>query len=466
MKTILHKTLFGSMAAIILLFTSCVKTDDFDLPEIEESEVLVDGNLTSISAVKGNFNLETGKIYTFQDTDIYFEAYVVSSDEGGNFYKELVLQDKPENPTAGIVMLVDDNSLHDNFNFGRKVFVKPDGLSLWYNNGVLQLGIQNRGDVVAIPNSLIDNHLIRSEITAEIVPLKLEITDFSENYKNLYVQVDNVQFNRNLVRDEHIFSFASENIDEYDGFRQLESCESGATTILATSTFADFKSLLLPQESGSVKAVLSRDFYDDFYVLVLNSPQDLNFSGERCDPEFFKCGDHLAEGPEVIFNEDFTDVTTLTALANRGWRNVNVSGGSEKFKPGTRNGNRYFRISAYNTTENLLEAWLVTPGINLDQSSGEVFSADVMASFDNATILNIYVSTSFTGNPKTTEWQLLEANIPMGPSSQNATAFTNTKIDISCLEGTVHFGFHYLGGIPDKTTTYDVDNVRVTGFSH
>ncbi|WP_373057372.1 DUF5689 domain-containing protein [Zunongwangia sp. H14] len=451
---------------MLILLNSCVQTDDFDLPEIQESEITVDGNLTGITAVKGNFNAETGEIYTFRDTDTYFEAYVVSSDEGGNFYKELVLQDKPENPTAGIVILVDDNSLHDTFNFGRKVFVKLDGLSLWYNNGVLQLGIQNRGDVVAIPNSLIDEHLIRSEITAEIVPLKLKITDFSENYKNLYVQVDHVQFNRNLVRDEHIFSFASENIDEYDGTRQLESCESGSTTTLSTSSFADFKSLLLPQESGSVKAVLSRDFYDDFYVLVLNSPEGLDFSGERCDPEFFKCAGNIAEGPEVIFSEDFTEVTTLTALASRGWRNVNVSGGSEKFKPGTRNGNRYFRISAYNTTENLLEAWLVTPGIELDSTRGEVFSADVMASFDNATILNMYVTTNFTGNPLTTDWQLLEANIPVGPSSQNAIAYTNTKIDISCLEGTVHFGFHYLGGIPDKTTTYDVDNLRVTGFSN
>ncbi|MDT0675227.1 DUF5689 domain-containing protein [Autumnicola musiva] len=459
-----NKNFFRGTAALILLFTSCVQTDDFDLPEAELNEITIEGNLTSITAVKGNFNAETGEIYTFRDTGIYFEAYVVSSDEGGNFYKELVLQDKPENPTSGIVILVDDNSLHDSFNFGRKVFVKPDGLSLWYNNGVLQLGIQNRGNVVAIPASLIDEHLIRSEITAEIVPLKLKITDFSDRIKNLFVQVDNVQFNRNLVRDEHIFSFASENTDEYDGIRQLESCESGATAMLTTSTFADFKSLLLPQESGSIRAVLGRDFYDDFYVLALNTPRDLEFSGERCDPEFFKCGNNLNEGPEVIFNEDFTEVTTLTALANRGWRNLNVSGGSGKFKPGTSNGNRYFRISAYNTTENLLEAWLVTPGVNLDGTTGEVFSADVMASFDNATILDIYVTTDFTGNPKTTEWQLLEANIPMGPSSQNATAYTNTKIDISCLEGTVHFGFHYLGGVPDKTTTYDVDNVRVTGF--
>ncbi|MDT0691194.1 DUF5689 domain-containing protein [Salegentibacter sp. F188] len=448
----------------LLLLNSCVTTDDYDLPEIDNIEVDFEGNLTSISAVKGSYDPVADEIYTFQNTDTYFEGFVVSSDEGGNFYKELVLQDKPENPLAGIVVLVDENSLHETFNFGRKIYVKLDGLSLGYNNGLLQLGIQNRGDVVAIPNSMIDEHLIRSEQTAEIIPLRLKISDFREQYKNLFVQVENVQFNRNLVRDEHIFSFASETIDEYDGERQLESCESGATAVLSTSTFADFKALLLPQQSGSVKAVLSRNFYDDFYALVVNTPEDLNFSGERCDPEFFKCGDNETMGPEVLFNEDFTDVSTLTALNSRGWKNLNVSGGSEKFKPGTRNGNRYFRISAYNTTENPLEAWLVTPEINLDGTSGEVFSADILASFDNATILEIYVTTNFTGNPKTTEWQLLDGNIPVGPSNQNGTVFRNSKIDISCLEGTVNFGFRYHGAVPDKTTTYDVDNVRVTGY--
>ncbi|MDT0645623.1 DUF5689 domain-containing protein [Zunongwangia sp. F260] len=452
------------IAIFSLLLNSCVKTDDYDLPEIEDILVDFDGSLTSISAVKGSYDPIADEIYTFQNTNTYFEGYVVSSDEGGNFYKELVLQDKPENPLDGIVILVDENSLHETFNFGRKVYVKLDGLSLGYNNGLLQVGIQNRGDVVAIPNAMIDEHLIRSEQTAEIVPLKLKITDFRDEYKSLFVQVENVQFNRNLVRDEHIYSFASETIDQYDGERQLESCESGATAVLSTSSFSDFKSLLLPQQSGSIKAVLSRNFYDDFYVLVLNNPQDLNFSGERCDPVFMNCGENPTPGSEVLFNEDFTDVNTLTALNSRGWKNLNVSGGSEKFKPGTRNGNRYFRISAYNTTENPLEAWLVTPGINLDQTSQEVFSADILASFDNATILEIYVTTSFTGNPKTTEWQLLDGKIPVGPSSQNGTVFRNTKIDISCLDGTVNFGFRYLGAAPDKTTTYDVDNVRVTGY--
>lgn len=445
-------------------FISCVKTDDFDLPEFEDSDFNFDGETTTIASVKGHYNLEAEEIYTFQNTGVAMEGYVVSSDEAGNFYKELVLQDRASAPTAGIQILIDDNALFTTYEFGRKVFIKLDGLSLGFNNGVLQLGIQNRGDVVAIPRALIEDHIIRTSETFPIEPLKVKIEDFSEQYKNLYILLENVQFNRNLVRDEKRFSFASESTDEFDGIRQLESCESGATTMVSTSTFADFRSLLLPQSSGSIEGILTRDFYDDFYNLVINTPEAIKFDGgNRCDPDFLNCGEDNSPKIETIFQEGFETITTQRMLETRGWTNVNVSGGSELFKPGTLNGNRHVRISAYNSVENSIEAWLITPPIDLTPSSNEVLSVDLRASFDNATILRILVTTEYTGNPHTTNWTLVEAKIPVGPSNQNAVHFLRSHIDISCLVGTVQIGFHYQGSSAEKTTTYDIDNIRVTG---
>lgn len=452
------------VAGIIAAFCcfSCVKTDDFTLPEADSEEMLPEGEVTAVSAVKSTFNEETEEIYTFSETNTYMEAYVVSSDEGGNFYKELVLQDQPSNPTAGILLLVDDNSLFETFNFGRKIFVKLDGLSLWENNGVLQLGKQNRGDVVAIPNSLIDEHVIRTMETAEITPLPLEISQFNKNYRNLFIRIENVQFNRNLIRENARFTFAGETIDEYDGERQMESCATGATTVLSSSTYSDFKSLLLPQGSGSVEGVLSRDFYDNFYVINVNTPEAIDFSEGRCDPDFLKCGNNSIPGPEVLFQENFTGITSAEKLETEGWINVNINGGEEKFKPGTFDGDRYIRISAFNTNENPMEAWLVTPAINLSNSSSQVLSFEIMASYDNATILEVYATTEFSGNPLTTDWFPMDADIPVGPTSQYGKNYKTSHLDISCLEGEVNFAFRYLGGAPDKTTTYDIDNIRVT----
>lgn len=449
--------------SLLLILMGCVKTDDFEIPEMKSQEVEIDGNMTSIAAVKGNYNFQTGEIYTFRETNTWFSGYVISDDAGGNFYKELIIQDKASNPAAGIQILLDHNSLFETYNFGRKVYVKLDGLSLWYNNGVLQLGIQNLGDVVAVPNSLIDDHVIRSGETLEIVPLKIEISDFSPEMKNLYVKLENVQFDRNLVKEDQVFSFASNPADQYDGERQLESCETGETVLLSTSTFSNFKSLLLPQGSGSAEGVLTRDFYDEHYVIVLNSPDKLDMNDARCDPVYLDCGENTEAGPRVIFEENFEGVTSNTTLNSRRWTNINVSGGEVKFKPTLSSGNRILRISAYNTQESPLEAWLVTPEINLNNSVKEVLNFDILSSFDKGLLMEVFITSNFTGDPRTTEWTELDANIPLGPSGSNSRIFKNSKIDISCLEAKVWVGFRYLGSAPDKTTTYDLDNIRIVG---
>ena len=167
-------------------------------------------------------------------------------------------------------------------------------------------------------------------------------------------------------------------------------------------------------------------------------------------------------GLELIFAEDFNAITNENMLDRKGWTNVNINGG-KRFEDATLLGNRFVRISAYNTGESPMEVWLITPEIDLDKSTEEVLSFEVKASYDNATILSVYITDDFTGNPLTTNWKLLDAKIPLGPSSQNGLTFKKSEFDISCLDGDINIGFKYLGSSPDKSTTYDIDNVRVTG---
>ena len=112
------------LSLFILILISCVKTDDYEVPQSQLPEnVSTEGTKISLRAVKNSYNEETGEIYTFSG-DQYFEAYVISSDRAGNFYNELILQDHPENPEAGIQILIDENALYQRYNFGRRVFVK------------------------------------------------------------------------------------------------------------------------------------------------------------------------------------------------------------------------------------------------------------------------------------------------------------------------------------------------------
>lgn len=449
------------LSLFILILISCVKTDDYEVPQSQLPEnVSTEGTKISLRAVKNSYNEETGEIYTFSG-DQYFEAYVISSDRAGNFYNELILQDHPENPEAGIQILIDENALYQRYNFGRKVFVKLNGLSISKNNGLIQLGKQNRGDLDPIVSSEIDEHLIRSEIVEEIIPLQINIGDFSSDLLSTYVQLNHIQFNRNLFSPSNS-TFAAEVFDQYDGLRQIEECGSDDTALLSTSTYADFRWLNLPENSGSILGVLGRDFYDDFYIIQVNSSEDLLFKGERCDPEFFSCGTNTTEGETILFEENFAEITNENKLDPLGWTNLNVNGGEERFVDATANGNRTIRISAYNTGENPLEAWLITPPIDLSQTLNEVLSFDIKASYDNGTILQVYVSEDFDDDPKNVNWQLLEANIPIGPSRQSGVNFTNSKIDLSCFTAEVYIGFRYQGRDPSRTTTYDIDNIRIT----
>ena len=150
-------------------------------------------------------------------------------------------------------------------------------------------------------------------------------------------------------------------------------------------------------------------------------------------------------------------------MNSRGWTNINVSGGEKKFTPTLSAGNRILRISAYNTIESPLEAWLVTPEIDLKGTNNETLIFDLLSSYDNGLLMRVYITSDFTGDPRTTTWAELDANIPLGPSGANSSIFRESKIDISCLEGEVWIGFRYLGAAPDKTTTYDLDNIRVIG---
>lgn len=476
-KTITMKTLKINKLILLLIgfvvFTGCVEDDDFNTPNLS----IVEPNITEtqkrqISSVAGelaqaqgggslDYNDEnTTYLYNFNDNDIYMEGFVVSTDEGGNFFKELIIQDKAENPTIGIKVLVDVTPLFVRYEVGRKVFIKLNGLSVGITNGVLTLGVLDGNRVGRISPAVENEYILRSAEKATIVPLPMEFADFSNSKTNLLVALEDVQFNRNQALGDNPLSYASEGFDQFDGERTLETCATGSSVIFSTSTFADFKGLTLPSGRGSMNAVLTKNFFGDAFNVSINSPEDINFdSAERCDPEFLECSGPSGGG-SVIFEEDFEGFGTF---ASEGWDNINVSGTGTDWFISSFSGNFYSRISAFSSGNSEADVWLVTPPINLDNTTGEQLSFDLEAAFDTGTILSVYVSTDYSGDPTTATWEILDATIPVGPSGGFGGLQPVGPINISCVEGTAVFGFFYEGSDPSATTRYHLDNVKVTG---
>ncbi len=463
MKTItLTKVLLLLFGMVIL--NGCVQDDDFEVPETTIFEPEFEGNIVSIASVLGNV-AQSGGLNLFEyetGPSDYMEGYVISSDEGGNFFEELILQDKLENPTTGIKVLIDNSPLFTRYEVGRKVYVKLEGLSAALDDGVLTLGIiPNINNIQKIPAFIESETILRSAESGTLVPLPLTIAEFSDDKTNLLIKLENVQFNRNLVANGNVTTFAAGPSDTFDAERALESCDSNSSTIFTTSTFADYKSLNLPSNSGSINAILTKNFFGDAYNVTVNSPEDIIFdSDERCDPEFIQCTG-TSGGGSAIYSENFEGFGTY---ASEGWDNINISGTSTDWFIDTFSGNKYSRISAFSSGNSEADVWLVTPEINLDATSSEELLFDIQANYDTGTNLSAFITTNYTGDPTTTVWQPLDAAIPTGPSGSFGTFETVGPVNISCIDGIINIGFFYEGSDPTSTTRYHLDNVRVTGI--
>jgi hypothetical protein len=460
----------GIITFCTLFITSCVPDDEFEVPP---SAVIKEVNLetnSNLSAVLGAFYQNDGEPVNFIQEQV-IEAYVVSSDEAGNFYKELIIQDKPQNPTAGIAVQLNLASYFETYDFGRKIYIKLKGLSVGETNGVLTMGVANGNKIDQIPLSRISEHIIRTPEVVEIVPRTIKALEFSDHLENLYIKVEDVQFSELLVNPERPFTFASENNDEFDGERKVESCTGDFPFILSTSTYADFKALKLPGKAGSIQGILTRDYYDDFFTVYLNHPSDIRFTKEnRCDRETFDCGKAGSTGKNVLFEDDFQSQRNNVAVKGKGWINL-VMQGSEPWEGFTATGTnaslgRGARVQTTGSGDYMTESWLIVPQINFDEQDGEVLEFKTSTSFANNSMLEVLFSNNWDGteiNFYSANWKILSSAYVAQRTDFFGEWFSSGKVDLSCAKGKGHIAFKFIGSdLPYYDGIYELDDVLIT----
>ncbi len=458
-----------SVLSLALVMSSCVSDDDYNLPDVsvEEPNIPQDKITTFLAVYQRLAQAQNDGDPTAiipAEEELYIEGYVISSDQSGNFFEELIIQNKTddsnpsEDPRLGIRVSVNVSSLYNTYQFGRKVYIKLSGLTIGESNGVLVVAKGEGSQVEQIQAYEYRDIILRGSEVAEITPKVTSIEDLSEADENTLIQLNDAQFHRSQLG----MTFAGEASDEFDGFRTLESCATNNTLDLQTSTFADFKSLNIDEGRGSIQGVYSRDFGDDFSVLIINSRADINFdSDDRCDPNVLECGGAIGTA-QTIFSQNMESVSNISDLEAQGWEQVLVSG-SEEFVISSFSGNQYAQISGFSSGENEMETWLVTPDINLDGSTDEALTFDLEVAYSNGVILSVLITDSYTGDVTTTEWTEVDVTIPNVPSN-GFGGFNNVgDISIDCLDGDIRVAFKYVGSDPSATTRYHIDNVEVTG---
>lgn len=252
--------------ASAFILTGCVHDDKYDAPDLSGNCQDLKATITLASAK----NLAQNTTIT---TDDVIEGYVSSTDQSGNIYKTIYIQDDPTNPTQGFVLSVDAVSTYSSYPQGAKVYVKLKGLAMGTYGGVKQLGYMDNGTFDRIPEKMVPTSILKScAAKVTITPKVMTFADMkaaNDQYIGCLIKSENVEFDAKVLCS----TFAP---DGYTVDRQINQKIGTTTTsrIVRNSGFASFANQKLPSGNGNFIGILSK--YNSTYQLYINNVTDLS----------------------------------------------------------------------------------------------------------------------------------------------------------------------------------------------
>lgn len=158
-------------------------------------------------------------------------------------------------------------------------------------------------------------------------------------------------------------------------------------------------------------------------------------------------------------NEAFDNVTAENDVALEGWF-VGTTAGDRNWIGKEYSGNKYIQASGYNSELDAMEAWVVTPGLDLDAATNKNFSFETKAGYSKEETLEVFIATDFDKDLTAANWQPLTVTLAPKNATGYSSEFTNSgDIDLSSYSGTVHIAFKYTGS-KDNSGTWQLDNVK------
>lgn len=449
MKSTIKNLLFPIV--LVFYFSSC-SNDSTDIPKLGCNQPDLTVNRTVLEVYT-----KANAIVTQYPYDDIIEAYVVSSDESGNFFKTISFQTlaTATTPAIGFSVPVDASNTYIDYRIGNKVYIKLKNQYTDISYGGMRIGSifvnsNNNGGV-----GRLSQNDYKKVLNASCTTLKEELLVNTISMENLLndsnlntlVELSNVQFVPTAI-GHHYFE-ETNNVGGATNWGLMD--KSGNQVYFRTSSFADFSGDLVPDGSGKVRGILTK--YGTDYQLLPRSKKDIMMTGSRAVP---------------FFSEDFEKVVDNSNISLPGWANI-VQSGSLYWKGTLYSGNSYAEFAISGTKVALNVAWLISPKIDMDTHTDEVLTfraAQHHLDVDSqSNSLEVYVSTDFDGvNIANATWIPVSAKLP-----KQATPWYqfigSGAIDLSTYTGKINIAFKYTGS--GKNTALDgafqVDDVQVYG---
>jgi hypothetical protein len=454
MKTNFLKSIL-SLAFIAISAISCVD-DQYTTPSF-------DCVGETLQVTKQVSQIPASSIVTQYTQDDIIEAYVVSSDKEGNFYKSVSFQTLDGSKAFSVPM--DIEATFASFEVGSKIFIKMLGLytdisydgmrigGLFVNSsGEAGVGRLTRAQVRA---SLFNSCQIKSE-TELVQSISLLDVTKPENINKL-IEIDGVQFDDDAVSD----TYYNETKDVGGATNHMIMDKFNNKLVFRTSSFAGFANKTVPMGSGKIRGILTK--FDDTYQFVARYENDVKLSQPRFTPVIL-----LFQDFESINNTGNGAFISLPGWSNRSMNSTQAN--PERWEARIFQNNKYAQMSLFGTSDTNGDVRLITPAVNLNNTLSELLKFEIKTAFWEGLALTVWYSTDYDGSGSVAAinaatWSELTTTLPTIDDDVYADDFYRLFVNTSSISGTnVHFSFRYRGGTNSGITTlYQVDNIQVIG---
>ncbi len=458
--TILKSVLF--MAFTVGIFSSCVKDDNYGTPQLT--------GCTQTTLVKNRevSQITAGSIVALHENIVpgvsdVIEAYVTSSDIGGNFFKSISMQTKDGSRAFSVP--VDVTNTFINYEPGRKVLIKMDGL---YTDSPTSgpIGMRIGSLYVGSSGTASVGRLAEADFRAAVQPsctivnendllptTPVTISDVkSDAFLNRLVELNNVQFSTPDISNNGTYYDINNDLGGATNRSLMDL--NGSTIIFRTSAYANFAAKSVPVGSGKVRGIITK--YGTDYQFIARSEGDVKLSNDintRFSP---------------LLNEGFDSLNGFSA-----WSAYSLTGAqSWAFSATYGNPGGMAKMSGFaNSTNNTNEDWLISPVQDLS-----TLTAGAKLSFDNAykftgPVIEAYISNNYdpsvNANPNSATWTQFTG---FTLSAGNYAWVNSGLIDISLFTGApvaqpnafkkVYIAFKYSSSNA-AGSTWEIDNVKI-----
>lgn len=344
--------------------------------------------IADIKAMHPSLGVGTQDSICHSDETFIVKAVVVSSDQGGNCYKYLTIQDE----TGGIEIAINRSSLYNEYPVGQTVYLNCAGLIVGDYHNKYQVGWVYQGSVGRIAPVALDRYLSKDglpDLNNPLVANPIEVTGANEltsENVNCLVKINGCKFS------------AADNglpLADNDFTTDRTVTFNGASVIVRTSNYAYFRNTLIDaSQEYCLYGILS--VYNSEYQLTLRTKDDIQPSSSAQE--------------EILANLGF-DANSFTT---GGWSQY-PDNQSWKFQ--TYDGNNFIY---HNNSSDDCDDWLISPEL----SYGNLASALLYLDHQNnvggspATYYQVYYSTTYSGGAfNESEWTAFNPNLNNYPSS-------------------------------------------------